>query len=285
MKLNHKIAWNITFHWQLPQLKWHLDNIFLWNSCDDSEYVFVTSHKENLESILDWVKLNHPKKLDHIHSIHIPKDEGNHLGCTRNNVEGLKYIRDNIEFDYVANVEADNQFRDEGKFVKLVNELHENKKDMLLVDHDAIFGALFTSFPGTKKYFHMSTLNIYSRNFVDNHLPIDKYYEEFMGFGWHGAPGTPFEPYFALSLMEKRGLVTEQDVLDYIERHSYPLSYDRIHDPLGCAEPDDLTPDRYMKYGIVNCPNARGSTGATQPDIWKKVLRFVELYDPLKYDF
>jgi hypothetical protein len=70
-----------------------------------------------------------------------------------------------------------------------------------------------------------------------------------------------------------------------MEEYGYKLTYDRNHDPCNYAEPDDLTPDRYMKYGILNCPNARNSQGATEPDIWKKALKFVELHDPLKYEF
>jgi len=85
--------------------------------------------------------------------------------------------------------------------------------------------------------------------------------------------------------MEKNNLNTDQEVLDYLDKYAYRLSYDRNANPCNFAEPDDLTPDRYMKYGILNCPNARNSQGASQPDVWKSALKFVELYDPLKYDF
>ena len=109
--------------------------------------------------------------------------------------------------------------------------------------------------------------------------------EKYMNFGWCGAPGTPFEPYFALSLIDKNNLKDDNQVQDFIETHSYKLNYDQKLNPCNFAEPDDLTPDRYMKYGILNCPNARNSQGASQPDIWKSALQFIKLYDPLKYEF
>lgn len=283
-----KIIFNITFHWQLPQLKWHLENIFSWSSSDNSEYVLVSAHKDNLTAINKWIRKKYKdKKVDYIL---LPTDHGNHLGCAMNVIEGLKYIRDNKDYDYVANVEADNQFRDEGKFLKLVKKLKENNKDMLLIDHENISWdggppgkKLLTRFD-IKNQFHMTTLNIYTKNFIENYLPLE-YNKKYMGFGWCGAPGTPFEPFFALSLIDKHKLKDENEILDFVEKHSYKLSYDQKLNPCNFAQPDDLTPDRYMKYGILNCPNARNSTGATEPDTWRAALRFTELYDPLKYDF
>lgn len=281
----NKIIFNISFHWQLDQLKWHLENIFSWKSSEHHEYVIVSAHRENLEKILEWVESNYPQK--NVDTVFVEKDYGNHFGCALNVIEGIKHIqKTKLNYDYLANVEADNQFRDENKFLKLVDKLKENNKHMLLVDHPSVYGKLFNYFfqNQPRNYFHMTTLNIYSKYFVDNHLPLE-YDEEFMGYGWFGAPGTPFEPYFALSLIKKNQIKNDDELLEYLEKYGYPLIYDRNANPCNFAEPDDLTPDRYMKYGILNCPNARNSTGASQPEIWKSALKFVELHDPLKYDF
>ena len=279
-----KVIFNITFHWQLDQLKWHLENIFSWESSDNHEYLIVSAHKDNLSKINDWVDQNYSEKK--VETLFIDGDYKNHLGCTVNVIEGLKHIRDNKEYDYIVNVEADNMFRDEKKFLKLVGKLKENNKHMLLVDHDSVYGKLFNKHPQqqSRNYFHMTTLNIYSKYYVDNHLFLD-YDEEFMDYGWYGAPGTPFESYFALVLLKKNSINNDKELLDYLEKYTYRLSYSRNANPCNFAEPDDLTPDRYMKYGIMNCPNARDGHGASQPDIWRSALRFVQLHDPLKYDF
>lgn len=282
-----KVIFNITFHWQLPQLKWHLENIFSWESSKNHEYVLVSAHKENIESIKDWIDQNYPEKNVDILYIEEKENSKNHHGCMVNVVEGLKYIQSKKpNYDFVANVEADNQFRDEYKFLNLIEKLKDNDKHMLLVDHPSVYGNLFNKHPGnqSRNYFHMTTLNIYSKYYVDNHLPLE-YNEKFMGYGWCGEPGTPFESYFALALLDKNSIKTDDELIEYLEKYSYPLNYDRNYDPCNFSEPDDLTPDRYMKYGIVNCPNARDGKGALHPEIWTKALKFVELHDPLKYDF
>jgi hypothetical protein len=280
---NRKLIFNISFHWHLPQLKWHLSNIFEWSSAINSKYLLVAAHKENLASIDEWIKENYPER--EVDYNFINEDHGNHLGCTMNVIEGIKYIRDNKEYDYLINVEADNMFRDEDKMLKLIDEMEGNDKHMLLVDHHAMFGPdVHTRFSHTRKYFHATTLNIYSNYFVREHIPLT-YNSEFMGFGWCGAPGTPFEAYLGLSFIKKHNLKTDQDVLDYFNKWGYSLSYDRNLNPCNYAEPDDLTPDRFMKYGILNCPNGRNSQGASDPDAWLRAKRFIELHKPLMYDF
>jgi len=57
-----KITFNISFHWQLDQLKWHLENIFNWNKIKNAEYVIVAAHKENLKLINEWIKNNYKDK-------------------------------------------------------------------------------------------------------------------------------------------------------------------------------------------------------------------------------
>jgi len=276
-----KIVFNISFHWQLDQLKWHLENIFNWNKIENAEYVLVAAHKKNLKLINEWIRKNYKdKKVDYLF---ISEDHGNHFGCAKNVIEGLKYIRDKKDYDYIANVEADNQFRDEDKFIQLVNKLENENKNMLLIDHEAVYGPdLFTKF-NTRNYFHMTTLNIYSKKFVEEFLPLE-YNKKYMNFGWCGAPGTPFEPYFALSLIEKNNLKDDNEVQNFLDTHCYKLNYNQQLNPCNFAQPDNLTPDRYMKYGILNCPNTNNSMGESQPDVWKSAKKFVELYDNLKYD-
>ena len=312
-----KIVFNITFHWQIEQLKWHLENLFSWECVPQCEYLLVSCHKENLDAAVKWVDENYPDISDKVSHLWIdegPEPYGNHLGCTVNVIEGLKHIRDNMEYDFIANVEADNQFRHEGKFLKLIDKLKDNNKHMLLIDHPAVYGAnsgwtcpnsknpraeLFTLYPsfGSKavsgrNYFHMTTLNIYDKYCVEELLPL-YYDEEFMNYGWCGAPGTPFEPYFALATQKKNNLNTDNEVVQWLNENSYPLWYDRNTNPYNCpeTEPDDLTPDKYMKYGILNCPNERGigngifDRGKNNPDCWKKVFNFVKVHDPHQYDF
>tara|TARA_R100001509_G_scaffold121678_1_gene75640 strand:- start:925 stop:1323 length:399 start_codon:yes stop_codon:yes gene_type:complete len=129
----------------------------------------------------------------------------------------------------------------------------------------------------------MTTLNIYSKKFVEEFLPLE-YNKKYMNFGWCGAPGTPFEPYFALSLIEKNNLKNDNEVQNFLDTHCYKLNYNQQLNPCNFAQPDNLTPDRYMKYGILNCPNTNNSMGESQPDVWKSAKKFVELYDNLKYD-
>ena len=64
-----KVIFNITFHWQLDQLKWHLENIFSWESSDNYEYLLVSAHEDNLSKINNWVDENYPKKKDSITTI------------------------------------------------------------------------------------------------------------------------------------------------------------------------------------------------------------------------
>jgi hypothetical protein len=96
-----------------------------------------------------------------------------------------------------------------------------------------------------------------------------------MNFGWYGNPGTPFEDYLALSFNKKHNLDTEKKIMDYFLKWGYSMEYERwktVFD--GWCEPDNLTPDRFMKYGIVNCPRD-----------WEKVKTFIKLHKPLMYDF
>lgn len=278
-----KLIFNITFHWQLPQLKWHLENLLSWECSPNCEYVLVSAHRDNLTGIKDWITEHHPDTVADY--LFIEEDHGNHLGCTMNVIEGIKYIRDNKQFDYLINIEADNMFRSETKLFKLIDKMKESDKHMLLVDHNAIFGpGLFTHYPHAGRYLHTTTLNVYSKYFVNEHLPLE-YNKEFMGFGWYEAPGTPFEDYLALSFNKKHNLKTDDEILSYFNKWAYEMSYDQKHNPCKYAEPDDLTPDRFMKYGILNCPNGRGGKGASDPDAWLRAHKFVELHEPLMYDF
>tara|TARA_R100000951_G_scaffold114609_1_gene119922 strand:- start:107 stop:958 length:852 start_codon:yes stop_codon:yes gene_type:complete len=281
----YKLAWNISFHWQLDQLKFHLDNILNFDCVKDSEFVFTSAHEQNMIAIHTWLEEKYPDTKANY--IFLEEDKGNHIGCIQNVTEGIKYIKENLTYDYLINVEADNMFWSEEKLMQLLMDLHKNVKSMLLVDHDSIYGPglIKKHDQAPCKYYHTTTLNIYSKRFIDDFFPVE-YEEEFMNYGWCGAPGTPYESYLALSMAKKNDLYEEEKMVDFFIEHALKLDYDQKRKEFDhLYVPDDLTPDRFMKYGILNCPNARDSKGASQPDIWLIAKEFIEKHEPLMYDY
>lgn len=292
--MNKKLVFHITFHNQLEHLKFHLDTILNWDSSNDIEYVITSAHSENLSRIQTYCDINYPNhKLDYLL---ITPDYGYHKGTLYNVNEGIKYINNNKEYDYLINVEGDNMFYDEAKFFHLLNEMEAHDKHLLIVDWVTRENYLYTNYPNLPKYHALTTLNIYSKYFIDNHYPLE-YYEDIIDLGWENNPGTPFEDYLSMSFNKKHSLNSDNEILEYFNRWAYYLNYDMswkvtpnhgvctkdsYYDfgkgcfvccdedlPIHVYIPNAHTPDRFVKYGLVLF------TKEVEPTI-----KFIELYKP-----
>ncbi len=276
---NKKIVFNITFHWQIEQLKFHLDNLFSWKLSEKNEFVITSAHELNLNTIKEYCYQNYPNKK--VNFCFIEKDMGYHIGTIMNVIESIKYIDENKEYDYIVNIEADNMFYDENKLKYIIKKMEELEKHMLLIEEG--YGKLPHNnwpFLGIPNYLHITTLNIYSKYFIQNHFPKE-YYEDYMNFGWCGNPGTPFEAYLAVSFIKKHNLYSDDVQMDYWNKYGLRLDYDRskiVFD--GWYKPDDMTPDKFMRWGIINCPATAGRAISG----WEIAKQFIELHKPLMYD-
>jgi len=278
-----KIIFNITFHWQIEQLKFHLDNLFSWEISNNIEFVVVSAHKSNLNNIKNYCLENYPNKKTDFHFI--PEDKGYHLGTIYNVVGGINYIKDNKDYDFIVNVEADNMFYSEQKFIKILNTMIQNEKELLLIE-EGYGKSPHTAYPelNIPKYLHITTLNIFSKKFITENFPCE-YYEEFMHFGSGGRPGTPFEVYIALSIMKKNNL-TESNQMDFWDSKGLRLEYDRSKIYFnGWYFPDNLTPDRFVKWGIFNCFATCGEDNLIKERMnengWNFIKKFVDLHKDL----
>ena len=175
--------------------------------------------------------------------------------------------------------------------------MESEDKHLLIVDWVTKGDSLYTNYPDLPKYHSLTTLNIYSNFFINNHYPLE-YYEDIMSFGWNNNPGTPFEDYLSMAFSKKHSLDTEDKVLSYFKRWAYYLEYNlwwKIHpngnecvetnwfDPnkqsfiCNCGEllpvhfyfRDALTPERFTKYGLVLCTTDMTITN-----------NFINLYKP-----
>ena len=161
--MNKKLVFNITFHNQLEHLKFHLDVITKWKCNVDSEFVITSAHRENLSNIEEYCNLNFPNhNFDYLF---IEDDRGYHMGTLINVNEGIKYINNNKQYDYLVNVEGDNMFYDETKFLNLLSKMEQMDKHLLIVDWVTKGGYLYTNYPNLPKYHILTTLNIYSKYF------------------------------------------------------------------------------------------------------------------------
>jgi len=275
-----KLIFNITFHWQIEQLKYHLNNLFSWNISSDCGYVITTAHKNNFEEIKKYCSQNFNNK--NIDFLFIEEDHGHHNGTTYNVFESIKYIDSNKNYDYIVNIEADNMFFSEKKLLNIISKLENNNKHMLLIEegygkqpHNVCWPEL-----DIPKYLHITTLNIYSKYFIQKFFPKE-YYFNLMNFGWCGQPGTPFEAYLALSIMKKNN-ITEENQMDFWNGIGLRLDYDRnrIIFP-GWYKPDDMTPDKFIKWGIINCPSTGGIPNS---DSLELAIKFIELHKTLIED-
>ncbi len=281
--IDKKIIFNITFHHQIDVLKYHLDNILNWGSANILEFVIVTAHSENLEKIKHFTKENYPdKKIDFIFT---DPDLGYHMGTMKNVYGGIEYIKNNKNYDFIVNVEADNMFYDERKLYSIISDLIINKKEFLLIQegHNRRDGNLNlqTTYPELThlpRYLHITTLNIFTKNFIEEYFPFDVY-DDIFDLGWMGQNGTPFEVYFALSMIRKHNLKSENEQIEFFDRIGLRLDYDYnkiIYQ--GWYYPDNMVPDKFIKWGIVNC---HSTAGGRLNGTWEPVKEFINLHKPL----
>lgn len=279
----------------MDPLRFHLDTVLKWNCSNNLTFVLTSAHRDNLSSIAEYCELNYPEH--EFDCVFIEEDHGYHKGTLYNVNEGIKYINEYKEYDYIVNVEADNLFYDENKFFHLLNKMEVEDKHLLIVDWVTKGDSLYTNYPELPKYHSLTTLNIYSNYFINNHYPLD-YYEDLVDLGWNNNPGTPFEDYLSMAFNKKHNLDTEDKIKEYFKRWAYYLDYNlwwKTH-PNGnecsalnaynpskhvfechCGEllprhfyfRDALTPDRFIQYGLVLCTT----------DI-QETKNFVNLYKP-----
>jgi len=293
--MDKKLIFHITFHNQIEQLKFHLDTILSWKCSRDIDIVLTSAHRDNLTIIENYCNAFY-SDYD-FDCVFIEEDHGYHKGTLYNVNEGIKYINEYKDYDYIVNVEADNMFYIEDKFFDLLNKMESEDKHLLIVDWVTKGDSLYTNYPELPKYHSLSTLNIYSKYFINNHYPLD-YYEDLMDLGWNSNPGTPFEDYLSMAFSKKHSLDTEDKVREYFKHWAYYLEYNiwwKLHPNniectelnyydkdkqlfvCHCGKPlpqhfyfrDALTPERFTNYGLVLC--------TTDLQVTKN---FINLYKP-----
>lgn len=271
--MNSKLVFNVTFHQQIEALKFHLSNLLAWSLSSEAEFVFACAHKENLQKVKEFVSSEFPKIKAHY--IFVSEDLGYHKGTFENIRKGIIYIEENLDYDYIVNVEADNMFWSEEKFNKIIQLMIANKKHLLLIPEGGPSNLFRNNWPNAPSVMHITTLNIFSKYFINKYMPLEineKYYD----LGWCGQCGTPFEAYFIYCINDKFELDTEQKQWDHYNSIGLRLEYDytRIVYP-GWYSPDNLVPDKFIKWGIVNClSTAGGRIRAT----WESVIEFINLH-------
>jgi hypothetical protein len=278
-----KLVHNISFHWHKGQLEYHLNHILKWKSSSDSEYVLTSAHKENLNWARSFINNEHYEHVNKFHYVFIPEDHGHHFGTTYNVTEGLRYVRDNLRFDYIVNSEADFMFWSEDKMIQIIDKLYKLNKHMLVMDHKAIYGNdMCRNFPYGEGYTKISTLNIYSNKMIQTVFPFD-YNSELIDLGWCGESGTPWEDYLAMSISKVMGLNTAKLQNDFYDKFAYNMEYD--WNVKSAIEPSDNTftlPERFCKYGILAMPNLYsnrvGVGSEREGDQWKIISDIIDYY-------
>lgn len=280
--MKNNIVFNITFHHQIEVLKFHLNILMNWETSDEIEFVIVSAHKNNLDEIKSYNELNYQnKKIDYVY---VGEDLGYHMGTMKNIYTGVEYISKNKNYDYLVNVEADNLFYDEKKLYKIISLMKNNKKDFLLIQegHNRKNGNLNlqTTYPHLThlpRYLHITTLNIFTKKFIDNIFPFEVY-DDIYNLGWMGQNGTPYEVYFVLSLIKKHNIQTEEEQITFFNKLGLRLDYDYnkiLYE--GWYYPDNMVPDKFIQWGIVNC---HSTAGGRLNGSWEPVIEFINLHKP-----
>lgn len=286
--MNLKLAYNITFHHQLDSLEFHIDNLMKWSISDKIKFVLTSAHDSNLKAIAKYIQSK--KYSKQFYSLFVTPDWGYNRGTVVNVCTGLDFIRKNLEYDYVVNVEADNMFYFEHKLLSIIDEMVTKNKHMLIIPEgdtqETNIGNDILGLRGLKtgrhlsneipKYHHFTTLNIFSKKFLEENFPFE-HYDEFANFSWAGRRGTPYEDYMGLAIIKKNNL-TEESQLDFYKTCGLKLDYDVTYTPYGWNEPDNMVPDKFIKWGIVNSPSTAG--GSLDADRMR-VKQFIDLHTPL----
>ena len=279
--MKHKLIFNITFHQQFDNLKFHVDRILNWTISDDAKFMFTSAHKSNLDKIEKYVELKYPHQ--NVSFFFIDKDYGYNLGTIMNVTKGLEYIAQNEDYDYVVNVEGDNMFFFEDKLIKIINQMKRRNKHMLLIEegfgrapHRSIKGAIACQHP---KWFHFTTLNIFSKFYLDNYFPFDLY-AQVIDIRHCNRPYTPYEAYMGLATMIKNNL-SESNQMDWYNKVGLRLDYNRDANPKGWSEPDNMVPEKFLKWGVINAPSTAGGEQGDANQTWARTKHFIDLHMPL----
>lgn len=279
--IKHKLIFNITFHQQFDNLKFHVDRILNWTISNDIKFMFTSAHESNLDKIEKYVALKYPDQ--NVSFFFIDKDYGYNLGTTMNVTKGLEYIAQNEDYDYVVNVEGDNMFFFEDKLIKIINQMKLRNKHMLLIEegfgrapHRSIQGAIACQHP---KWFHFTTLNIFSKFYLDNYFPFDLY-AQVIDIRHCNRPYTPYEAYMGLATMIKNNL-SESNQMDWYNKVGLRLDYNRDANPKGWSEPDNMVPEKFLKWGIINAPSTAGGEQGDANQTWVRTKDFIDLHMPL----
>jgi hypothetical protein len=211
----------------------------------------------------------------------ISDDHGYNLGTIKNVIEGIRYIKNNKSFDYIINVEADNMFYFEDVLIRIINMMDEQNKHMLLVEeghgrepHNKLASQ------GAPSCFHFTTLNIFSNLFIEKYFPFE-YYQDYINYTWCGRPHTPYECYMGFATMKKNNLIEEKQ-MEFYEKVGLRLDYDRNASPLGWNEPDNMVPEKFLKWGMINAPSTAG--GEINAD-WTRLKDFIIKHEPLRTNY
>tara|TARA_R110000751_G_scaffold108383_1_gene204975 strand:- start:203 stop:2257 length:2055 start_codon:yes stop_codon:yes gene_type:complete len=279
--MKHKLIFNITFHQQFDNLKFHVDRILNWTISDDIKFMFTSAHESNLDKIEKYVELKYPHQ--NVSFFFIDKDHGYNLGTIMNVTKGLEYIAQNEDYDYVVNVEGDNMFFFEDKLIKIINQMKLRNKHMLLIEegfgrapHRSIQGAIASQHP---KWFHFTTLNIFSKFYLDNYFPFDLY-AQVIDIRHCNRPYTPYEAYMGLATMIKNNL-SESNQMDWYNKVGLRLDYNRDANPKGWSEPDNMVPEKFLKWGVINAPSTAGGEQGDANQTWVRTKHFIDLHMPL----
>lgn len=273
-----KVIFNLTFHHQLEQTKFYLNNILNWKILKQNEIVICCAHKENLLQIKQFID----EKYKDIKAtfIFVTPDLGYHKGTFQNVRTGLYYIKNNLQYDYIVNIEGDNMFWNESKLTSIINKMKELNKEFLIIPEGKptqknYKNLLRNTWPDkiNRAYFHFTTLNVFSKNFIDNIYPFE-INEKYYNLGWCSQEGTPYEAFVSLCLRDKMNLNSEEEELNFYLSKGLYLFYDLNKIIFnGFYDPDDQVPDKFIQWGIVNCL-------ATGRGPWEKVIDFIKLHSP-----
>ena len=277
----HKLIFHITFHQQLDNLKFHVDRILSWKISDDIKFVLTSAHQSNLDKIQEYVELKYPHT--NFLAFGLDEDYGYNLGTIMNVTKGLEYIAQNEDYDYVVNVEGDNMFFFEDKLIKIINQMKRRNKHMLLIEEGfgraprrSIKSAIACQHP---KWFHFTTLNIFSKFYLDNYFPFDLY-SQIIDIRHCNRPYTPYEAYMGLATIIKNNL-SESNQMDWYNKVGLRLDYNRDANPEGWSEPDNMVPEKFLKWGIINAPSTAGGEQGDANQTWIRTKDFIDLHMPL----
>lgn len=248
-----KVLFLLTIHNRLDHLEHTLD-VFMsqYSVLQKSQIVVSTSYVPAVDLIKSH-KVNEKFNIDYI--IH-PVDSGYGKGCVDNVILGVDFVKkQNYNYDYLVSIEGDQMFYSEHKLLTLINQMNKNNKHILL-DPCQEMGEIDTRgyMPAYEPMYRVETVSIYSKWFIDNCYPTE-IYEDLYNFEYTGFihKHICFEHYLSLAFNKKNNLNNINEIVAFFRKHGLYLTYNR-HKCLNnfINNPDQLTSERFIKYGIYN---------------------------------